>query len=145
MTLVCCHHSECVMVGLALTVRLFPSGQVRNRLLISARHIKTPSLLSHCPSSLFSPSSSALVPDSRPFIHVVPQFAPGKSLRLDQLCDFVFTPLSLLRRMHDFASGIAPFVRAVLPIEFPPQFCRAAKLSRYLSISEGLISKNDFR
>ena len=39
------------------------------------------------------PSSSALVPDSRPFIHVVPQFAPGKSLRLDQLCDFVFTPL----------------------------------------------------
>ena len=69
-----------------------------------------------------TPSSSA--------IHL--QFAPGQSLRLDQLCDFVFTP-------HNPTPSHTPILprashRAVLPIEFLPQFCQC----RYLSNSEGV-------
>ena len=95
---------------------VFTIRQVRNRLLISALHIKTPSLLSHCLFHPSTPSSSA--------IHL--QFAPGQSLRLDQLCDFVFAPPNPSR------TPILP--RAVLPVEFLPQFCQC----RYLSNSEGV-------
>ena len=103
------------IVGHRLTMLVFTNRQVRNRLLISAFHIKTPSLLSHC---LFH-----LTLHLPPFIHVVRQFAPGQSLRLAQLCDFVFTPPTHPLSRSNFASGSSP-----PPIEFLPQFCHATEL-----------------
>ena len=108
------------IVGHRLTMLVFTTRQVRNRLLISAFHIKTPSLLSHC---LFH------LP-----LHPPPFICNSPPANLSVWINYATLSLPLPHSLaySNFAFGASH--RTVLPIEFLPQFCQC----RYLSNSEGV-------
>ena len=109
------------IVGHRLTMLVFTRRQVRNRLLISAFRIKTPSLLSHC---LFH------LP-----LHLPPFICNSPPGNLSVWINYatLSLPLPTQPLSHSsFAFGASH--RTVLPIEFLPQFCQC----RYLSNSEGV-------